>query len=86
MGNPLRFRQKSRRTKRNETLEKLASPGPPRPGNTGEEFGETRLVEVTQAQRHVPAAALLEAVVAAVRQFSGREQADGVTVSVARVR
>jgi serine phosphatase RsbU (regulator of sigma subunit) len=52
----------------------------------GEEFGESRLVEILRSQRHLPAASLLEAIVAAVQQFSPLEQADDITLVVARCR
>jgi serine phosphatase RsbU (regulator of sigma subunit) len=51
-----------------------------------EEFGEARLVEILRAQRHLNPQLLLEAIVAAVRDFSHGEQADDITLVVARCR
>lgn len=50
----------------------------------GEEFGEHRLLEVASAHGHLPMALLLEKVVEEVRRFSPREQADDITLVVAR--
>lgn len=50
----------------------------------GEEFGEHRLLEVARAHGHLPMALLLEKVVEEVRRFSHREQADDITLVVAR--
>jgi sigma-B regulation protein RsbU (phosphoserine phosphatase) len=50
----------------------------------GEEFGESRLVETLRGQTHLPAPDLMEAVVAAVRKFSQGEQADDITLVIAR--
>jgi serine phosphatase RsbU (regulator of sigma subunit) len=52
----------------------------------GEEFGEARLVEVLRRCRELPAAALLDAIVAEVRGFSPHEQGDDITLIVARCR
>jgi serine phosphatase RsbU (regulator of sigma subunit) len=54
--------------------------------DTGEEFGESRLVKTLCAQRHVPAPALLEALLAAVEAFSHGQQADDITLVVARCK
>jgi phosphoserine phosphatase RsbU/P len=54
--------------------------------SSGEEFGEIRLVETLRAQRHLPVASLLEAIVGAVREFSPGDQADDITLVVARCR
>jgi sigma-B regulation protein RsbU (phosphoserine phosphatase) len=51
-----------------------------------EEFGETRLLSALHAHRHLPPAALLEATVADVQRFSGHDQADDLTMIVARAR
>ena len=51
-----------------------------------EEFGEDRLVAVLQQRRELPAHDLLAAVVDEVRRFSPREQADDITLVVARCR
>ncbi|HUI43952.1 MAG TPA: PP2C family protein-serine/threonine phosphatase, partial [Terriglobia bacterium] len=50
----------------------------------GEEFGECRLIETLRRQIHLPAPDLIGAVVAAVREFSKGEQADDITLVVAR--
>ena len=50
----------------------------------GEEFGERRLLEVVAARRAAALPELLDAVFAAVRVFSGDEQADDQTLLVAR--
>lgn len=52
----------------------------------GEEFGEHRLVEMLCANRQLPAPALLEAIESTVQQYSGGEQADDITVVVARCK
>ncbi len=50
----------------------------------GEEFGEARLIQTVCAQRSLPVADLLTAIVSAVREFSGPEQADDITLVVAK--
>jgi serine phosphatase RsbU (regulator of sigma subunit) len=52
----------------------------------GEEFGVARLLEALCAHRHLPAPGLLNAIVTAVRQFSGSEQRDDLSLVVARAR
>lgn len=52
----------------------------------GEEFGESRLIETLRAQRHLPVPRLLETIVTTVQEFGGREQADDITLVVARCR
>ena len=52
----------------------------------GEQFGESRLAETMLAQRHLPVPPLLEAIVAAVQKFSYGEQADDITLVLARCR
>ncbi len=52
----------------------------------GEEFGEARLLETLRAHCHLPAPALLNAIVTAVRRFSEPEQRDDLTLVVARAR
>ena len=52
----------------------------------GEQFGEDRLLELACAHRHLPAQALLEKLVNGVKLFSAPEQADDITVLVARCR
>jgi serine phosphatase RsbU (regulator of sigma subunit) len=52
--------------------------------DAGEEFGETRLLGSVEANRHLSAPALLQAILSAVEQFSSREQQDDITLVVAR--
>ena len=51
-----------------------------------EQFGESRLAETMLAQRHLPVPSLLETIVAAVQKFSDGEQADDITLVLARCR
>ena len=55
-------------------------------GSEGQEFGEFRLAETLRAQRNLPVNSLLETIVATVQKFNGREQADDITLVVARCR
>lgn len=50
----------------------------------GEEFGESRLLDTLRSQSHLPLQQLLQVVVSAVRQFSGGEQQDDITLVLAR--
>jgi len=51
----------------------------------GEEFGESHLLDTLGSHSHLPVESLLEAVVAAVQQFStGSEQQDDITAVIAR--
>ena len=50
----------------------------------GEEFGEARLVQCVCAHRSLPVGDLLTSIVSAVRDFSGPEQADDITLVVAK--
>ena len=52
----------------------------------GEEFGEERLLECIRRQPPGQASALLGSILAAVEEFSGREQEDDLTVIVVRAR
>ena len=52
----------------------------------GEEFAEGRLIEIVQTHRFVPARALLETISAAAQDFSDGEQADDLTLVVAKSR
>jgi serine phosphatase RsbU (regulator of sigma subunit)/predicted enzyme related to lactoylglutathione lyase len=54
--------------------------------DTGEEFGEQRLVEALQQHRELPTPALLASVANEVRQFSAQEQTDDFTLIVAKCR
>jgi serine phosphatase RsbU (regulator of sigma subunit) len=50
----------------------------------GVQFGESRLAETILAQRHRPLPSLLDTIVATVQKFSAGEQADDITLVVAR--
>jgi sigma-B regulation protein RsbU (phosphoserine phosphatase) len=50
----------------------------------GEEFGEFRLLATVNTHCDLPAAALLQQIIADVQQFSGGEQGDDITLVVAR--
>jgi phosphoserine phosphatase RsbU/P len=52
----------------------------------GEQFGECRLMETMRERRHLPVRSLLEAIVERVQEFGGREQADDITLVVARCK
>jgi len=52
----------------------------------GEEFGEHRLSTTLLSHSGLPARALLEAIVGAVRSFSPQEQHDDITLIIARCR
>jgi sigma-B regulation protein RsbU (phosphoserine phosphatase) len=52
----------------------------------GEQFGEPRLIEMMVAQRHLPVPSLLKTIVATVQEFSDGEQADDITLVLARCR
>jgi len=53
---------------------------------SGEEFGEQRLVETLRRHRHLPAEALVRAVVDELKQFSPGEQNDDITLIIAHCR
>jgi phosphoserine phosphatase RsbU/P len=50
----------------------------------GEEFGEERLVEALRRRRRLSSQALIEAIVAELRQFSPYEQSDDITLIIAK--
>jgi sigma-B regulation protein RsbU (phosphoserine phosphatase) len=50
----------------------------------GEEFGESRLVDILQSSCHLPVGSLLQVIVGAVRQFTAGEQQDDITLVIAR--
>ena len=52
----------------------------------GEEFGEERLIEIVQAHQFLSAAALLKTISTEVQRFSDGEQADDLTLVVAKSR
>jgi len=54
------------------------------PNTQGEEFGEDRLLEIVRPHRHLCAQLLLEKIVDGLRGFSHPEQADDITLVVAR--
>jgi sigma-B regulation protein RsbU (phosphoserine phosphatase) len=54
--------------------------------DTGEEFGEKRLIEVLRRNRGMSSQALIASVVDEVRRFSAHEQQDDITLIVANCR
>jgi serine phosphatase RsbU (regulator of sigma subunit) len=56
------------------------------PDRAGEEFGEARLVEALRRQRELSSEELVRAVAEQVRQFGPPEQADDITLIVAKCR
>lgn len=50
----------------------------------GEEFGEHRLLEIASVHRHLSTPCLLERIIEAAKRFSHPEQADDITLVVAR--
>jgi serine phosphatase RsbU (regulator of sigma subunit)/predicted enzyme related to lactoylglutathione lyase len=52
----------------------------------GQEFGEERLIAVSQQNRELPSRELLGAIIAEVRRFSPHEQRDDITLIVAKCR
>ncbi|HEX5413341.1 MAG TPA: SpoIIE family protein phosphatase [Terriglobia bacterium] len=52
--------------------------------SSGEEFGESRLLETLCSHRKLNAQPLLDSVIQAVQQFSSEKQADDITLVVAR--
>jgi sigma-B regulation protein RsbU (phosphoserine phosphatase) len=54
-------------------------------GNSGEEFGETRLVETVFKNKHLSARGLTEAIVNQVADFSEGQQFDDITVVVTKI-
>jgi phosphoserine phosphatase RsbU/P len=51
-----------------------------------EQFGESRLIETMLAQRQLPVRSILETIVETVQKFSKGEQADDITLVLARCR
>jgi phosphoserine phosphatase RsbU/P len=56
------------------------------PNREGEEYGETRLTEVIRKNGRAPVNGLLTAIQESVQEYSGRNQADDITLIVARCR
>jgi serine phosphatase RsbU (regulator of sigma subunit) len=56
------------------------------PNQEGVEFGEARLAKVIQENRGLPLQKLLATIQARVQEFSGRTQADDITLIIARCR
>jgi len=54
--------------------------------DAGEYFDEPRLIDTLRANAQLPPESLLEAIVGTVQTFSGSEQADDITLVVARCR
>jgi sigma-B regulation protein RsbU (phosphoserine phosphatase) len=52
----------------------------------GNDFGEEGLIAALRLNSQLPASALLEAVIAAVKQYAPGEQADDLTLVIARAR
>jgi serine phosphatase RsbU (regulator of sigma subunit) len=52
----------------------------------GEEFGESRLVNLLSARAHLAPDALLGTITKAVQQFSGQEREEDITLVGARCR
>jgi len=52
--------------------------------DTGEEFGEQRLIEALQRYRELPSQALIASIVEEVQRFSPHEQHDDITLVVAK--
>lgn len=55
-------------------------------GDSGEDFGERRLLEALKRSRTLDAKELVEAVVREIRQFSSQEQSDDITLIVAKCK
>jgi serine phosphatase RsbU (regulator of sigma subunit)/catechol 2,3-dioxygenase-like lactoylglutathione lyase family enzyme len=51
-----------------------------------EEFGEERLIDSLRRHRELPAEGMVAAVVDEVRRFSGQEQSDDITLTIAKCR
>jgi sigma-B regulation protein RsbU (phosphoserine phosphatase) len=56
------------------------------PNQDGEEFGESRLLEIVHAHKKVEVREMLSAILAEVQQFSGASQADDLTLVIARAQ
>jgi len=54
--------------------------------DSGEEFGEPRLIEALQRHRGASAQTLIASLLDEIRQFNPREQQDGITLIIAKVR
>jgi len=54
--------------------------------DSGEEFGESRLIAALQRERALPPGDLMSAIVRDVQRFSPHEQHDDITLIVARAR
>ena len=52
--------------------------------DTGEEFGECRLLDTLKSHSHLAVRPLVQAVVGAVQQFTDGEQEDDITLVIAR--
>jgi len=53
---------------------------------SGDEFGEFRLLEILKARRQLPVPDILHSVTAEILNFCGGEQADDITLVIARCR
>ena len=54
------------------------------PDQAGEEFGESRLLEIVRSHQHLPVKKMLSVILNEVQQFSGASQADDLTLVIAR--
>jgi sigma-B regulation protein RsbU (phosphoserine phosphatase) len=54
------------------------------PDHAGEEFGESRLLEILRANQQQPVKEILSVILNEVQQFSGASQADDLTLVIAR--
>ena len=54
------------------------------PDQAGEEFGESRLLEIVRSHQQLPVKKMLSAILNEVQQFSGASQADDLTLVIAR--
>jgi sigma-B regulation protein RsbU (phosphoserine phosphatase) len=56
------------------------------PDQAGEEFGESRLLEIVRAHSQLPVKELLSRILGEVQHFSGASQADDLTLVIARAQ
>jgi sigma-B regulation protein RsbU (phosphoserine phosphatase) len=56
------------------------------PDQAGDEFGESRLVEIVRAHQHLPVKEMLSVILNEVQRFSGTSQADDLTLVIARAQ
>jgi phosphoserine phosphatase RsbU/P len=56
------------------------------PNQAGEEFGESRLLEIVRSNPQVQVSEMLSLILAEVQKFSGASQADDLTLVIARAQ